>query len=99
MSQPEESGNDQDQDGVPDVGIALGDDVSDGILLRGYFDQVAYLDGSFVKGSPCYIHTDDSEISFTAPTGEGEVVRVVGYGTDLANVIYFNPDKTWVELS
>ena len=81
------------------LGIALGTTVAEGILLRGYFDQVSYLDGSFVKGAPCYMHTDDGEISFTAPTGTNKVVRVVGYGTDLANAIYFNPDQTWVELS
>ena len=39
------------------------------------------------------------EIDFTAPSGSGDFIRVVGYGTDLANIIYFDPSKTWVELS
>ena len=81
------------------LGIALGTAVSDGILLRGYFDQVAYIEGTFAKGAPCYVSEAAGEVDFTAPSGSGDFIRVVGYGTDLANVIYFNPDSTWVELS
>ena len=81
------------------LGIALGTAVSDGILLRGYFDQVAYIEGTFAKGAPCYVSEAPGEIDFTAPSASSDFVRVVGYGTDLANIIYFDPSKTWVELS
>jgi len=81
------------------LGIALGTAVSDGILLRGYFDQVAYIEGTFAKGAPCYVSEAAGEVDFTAPSGSGDFIRVVGYGTDLANIIYFDPDKTWVELT
>ena len=80
------------------LGIALGTATSDGILLRGYFDA-ATIQGSFVKGAACYISEEAGVIDFTAPSASGDVVRVVGYGTDTANVIYFNPSGTWVEIS
>ena len=79
------------------LGIALGTAVSDGILLRGYFDATA-IQGSFVKGGVCYISETAGAIDFTAPSASGDVVRVVGYGTDTANVIYFNPSGDWIEL-
>jgi len=79
------------------LGIALGTAVSDGILLRGYFDATD-IQGSFVKGGVCYISETAGAIDFTAPSASGDVVRVVGYGTDTANVIYFNPSGDWIEL-
>ena len=81
------------------LGIALGTAVSDGILLRGYFDQVDFIEGSFTKGAPCYVSEAPGQVDFTAPSGSGDFIRIVGYGTDLANIIYFDPDKTWVELT
>jgi hypothetical protein len=80
------------------LGIALGTAVSDGILLRGFFDA-ATIQGSFAKGAVCYISENEGVIDFTAPSASGDIIRVVGYGTDTANVIYFNPSATWVELS
>lgn len=35
----------------------------------------------------------------TAPAGSGEIVRVVGYADTDANVIEFDPNKTWLELA
>jgi hypothetical protein len=71
--------------------------VSDGILLKGYFDA-ATLQGSFTKGAACYVSETAGVIDFTAPSAVGGVVRVVGYGSDFANVIYFDPSDTWIEL-
>ena len=79
------------------LAIALGTAVADGLLIRGFFDA-ATIEGSFVKGAVCYISEVAGTIDFTAPSGAGDVVRVVGYGTDTANVIYFNPSSTWIEL-
>ena len=79
------------------LGIALGSAVSDGVLLRGYFDA-ATIQGSFVKGGACYISENAGVIDFTAPSTAGDIVRIVGYGTDTANVIYFDPSSTWIEL-
>jgi hypothetical protein len=38
-------------------------------------------------------------ITDTAPTGSGDVVRIVGYMVDdTFDLIYFCPDTTWVQL-
>ena len=67
-----------------------------GMLTRGYINLGAgALHGSFVKGGTAYLHTDWGKISFTAPSAGGSFVRAVGYGTDTANVIYFDPDSSW----
>ena len=79
------------------LGIALGTAVSDGILLRGFFDA-ATIQGSFAKGAACYVSENEGVIDFTAPSASGDIIRVVGYGTDTTNVIYFNPGSTWIEL-
>ena len=80
------------------LGIALGTSVSDGILLRGFFDA-ATIQGAFIKGATCYVSENAGDIDFTAPSGTGDVVRVVGWATDVANVIYFNPSGNWVEIA
>ena len=82
------------------MGIALGTAVSDGLLVKGYFNMSTYLDGSHVKGSPCFVSANATkgQITFTAPTAAGDYVRVLGYGTDTANVIWFSPSGDWIEL-
>ena len=79
------------------LAIALGTSISDGLLLRGFFDA-ATLEGSFAKGAACYVSETAGAIDFTRPSAAGDVVRVVGYGTNTANVIYFNPSGDWIEM-
>ena len=81
------------------LAIALGTAVSDGMLLRGYYNLTDYIAGAFAKGTACYVSEVAATVDFTAPSATADYVRILGYGTDTANVIYFNPDKTWVELS
>tara|TARA_R110002096_G_scaffold1643_1_gene8604 strand:- start:4091 stop:7093 length:3003 start_codon:yes stop_codon:yes gene_type:complete len=80
------------------VAIALGAAVSDGLLIKGYFKLNSYIEGSFAKGAPCFVSEAASEIDFTAPSASGDFVRVLGYGIDTTNVIYFNPSGDWIEL-
>ena len=88
------------------LGIPLGPNpVANGVLLRGYYnvhsDQYA---GAFIKGGPVYINSGSlagggsAYMSGAAPTENEAYVRIVGYGTNTANVIYFNPDSTYVEI-
>ncbi len=90
------------------LGIALGTKAgSSGMLLKGYFDVNSFYSGSFVKGGPVYIQSSSvtrpvvggGYLSSSAPTAADSYVRVVGYGTDTPNVVYFNPDSTYIELS
>ena len=92
-----------DADGVVNgadqlLGIALGSSpTSNGVLLRGFFDAHSYL-SNFSAGKAVYVSTTAAGMDTTAPTGGGDYVRIVGYCTTTANVIYFNPSTTWVEL-
>jgi len=51
------------------------------------------------KGDVLYLSTTGGEVTTTAPSGTGDIVRVVGYVLNATNgQIYFNPDNTWIEL-
>jgi hypothetical protein len=80
------------------LGIALGSNPSsNGLLIRGFFDATSYLT-NFSAGKAVYISTTSGGIDTIAPNGPGDFVRIVGYCTTTANVIYFNPSTTWIEL-
>lgn len=51
----------------------------------------------FSSGTILYASTEAGLIQDRAPSGSGEIVRVVGYGLP-NNKIYFHPDRTWLEL-
>ena len=96
------SGHDQ----LLGVAMADGKPAAVGMLVKGYFHQDSYFSGSFGVGKPVYIQsssvarsaTEGGFMSGAAPTAADSYVRVIGYGTDTANVIYFNPDSTYVEI-
>lgn len=49
-------------------------------------------------GTPVYIG-DSGAVTTSAPTGSGDIARVVGYVINAsAKVIYFKPDNTWVTV-
>ena len=80
------------------LGIALGSNpATDGVLIRGFFNANSYL-SNFDAGKAVYISTTAGSMDTNKPTGSGDFVRIVGYCTTTANVIYFNPSSTWVEL-
>ena len=81
------------------LGISLGADATiDGILIQGFFDATTYL-SNFSTGKAVYLSTTAAEMDTIPPAGTGDFVRVVGWCTDTANVIYFNPSGDWVELA
>ena len=80
------------------LGIALGSDpAAAGVLIKGFFDADSYL-SNFSAGKAVYVSTTAGGMDTTAPSGGGDYVRIIGYCTTTANVIYFNPSTTWVEL-
>jgi hypothetical protein len=72
-----------------------------GMLIRGFarFTSVFDLTGAVI-GSPLYLSTTAGGITAGAPSGTGDIVRVVGHLIDDATeIIYFNPDGAWVEIA
>jgi|TARA_R110000824_G_scaffold39325_2_gene119007 hypothetical protein len=80
------------------LAIALGTAPANGMLLRGFFDATTYL-SNFVSGLPVYLSATAGAIDTTQPSGTGDIIRCVGYCTNTANVIYFNPESVYLELS
>ena len=80
------------------IGIALGDAVTVGILLKGFFKLNSYIEGSFAKGAPCFVSENAGSVDFVKPSAAGDHVRILGYGTATTNVIYFNPSSTTLTL-
>tara|TARA_R100000458_G_scaffold51097_1_gene51650 strand:+ start:464 stop:1381 length:918 start_codon:yes stop_codon:yes gene_type:complete len=90
------------------LGVGLGgNSQSVGVLTEGYIriasTEILNVPGSgAVDGLPLYVSTTAGHFDFTAPSGSGDFVRIVGYAIDDHGgdvLVYFNPDKTWVEIS
>ena len=78
------------------LAFSLGSSVSAGLVIRGYIRNSSFTTST---GDVLYIGLTTGTITNTPPTQVGEVVRIVGYSIDGTNeVIYFNPDNTWVEI-
>lgn len=78
------------------LGIALGTSPSNGILLQGFARSSAYTQSN---GQILYVSTTAGGITNTAPSGSGDIVRIIGYMVNaIADVIYFNPSNDWIEL-
>ena len=80
------------------LGIALGtNSTTHGMLLKGTF-TLDYDPGG--AGNPLYLDTTDGLMASSAPTSSGYIVRIVGYllGGTHGN-IFFDPDKTYVEIA
>jgi len=80
------------------LALALGTDPDvDGMLLRGMF-TLDHDPGTI--GDELYVSTTAGDITSTAPSGTGDIVRVVGYCLDSANgQIWFNPSNDFIELA
>jgi hypothetical protein len=86
------------------LAIALGADPdADGMLLRGMYtldhDPGTIGDELYV-GAASQSGVDAGDITATAPSGTGDIVRVVGYCLDSTNgQIWFNPSNDFIELA
>ena len=83
------------------LGVAIGSGAPGvvGMLLRGMVTvSVAPGEGA---GVPLYISTNAGQMTIEAPSGAGDVVRIVGYNvaTGTNKQIWFNPDNTWIEIT
>lgn len=88
------------------LGVGLGGDPQTvGVLLKG-FVRVASTEilnkPTNIPGLPLYVSTTPGHFDFTAPSASGDIVRIVGYAIDEDGgdiLVYFDPDKTFVEIA
>ena len=80
------------------LAVALGKaSDTNGMLLRGTV-TVNHDPGGV--GDVLYLSTTAGQASSTVPSGNGDIVRIIGYCLDASNgQIWFNPDNTFVEVS
>jgi len=86
------------------LALALGTDPDvDGMLLRGMFTldhNAGTIGDELYVGAASQAGVDAGDITSTAPSGTGDIVRVVGYCLDSANgQIWFNPSNDFIELA
>jgi hypothetical protein len=74
---------------------AISGDATGVFLLRGLFRDDSW---TWTVGGAFYVNTTGGAPVQTAPSATGDIVRIVGHAYN-ADVIYFNPDNTFVELT
>ncbi len=83
-------------DGLLAVALGAASDTN-GMLLRG---TVTLDHDPGAVGDVLFVSTTAGQATATAPSGNTDIVRVVGYCLDASNgQIWFNPDNTFVEVS
>ena len=80
------------------LGVALGSaSDTNGVLIRG---MVTLDTDPGTIGDTVFLSTTAGVATSTAPSGSGDIVRVIGYCLDSTNgQIYFNPDGAFVEVA
>ena len=88
--------------GMLGIARATGTASTVGMLLRGRarFTGNSNYTGLTTVGAILYVSTSPGAFSQTAPSGTGDIVRIIGYVQSTGDdEIYFCPDNTWVELA
>ena len=80
------------------IAIATGTDpATDGMLVRGIYHSPQGDLGTIAD--ILYISTTAGNVNRVKPSSTGQIVRVVGYVLDnTVGLMWFDPDKTWIEL-
>lgn len=73
---------------------ALGIRVSSTVVLT----HGIYTTSGLTAGATYYASTTAGGITSTAPSGSGDIVRIVGYGLSTTELL-FDPDKTYIEVA
>ncbi len=84
------------------VGIAVGPNSStNGMLIKGCVTlKDPFVAGTDSAGMPVYASVTDGKATLVAPTGSGDIVRILGYSLDSGSKsMYFNPDSTYVKIA
>lgn len=86
----------QEQTTRPMLGLCistLAADDSGLFQLKGFYPI-----SGFIPGDVLYLSETSGAITSTPPSATGSFVRVIGYCTK-ADEIFFDPDKTWIEVN
>ena len=67
------------------------------LLLCGFIRENDWNFTSY--GQALFVSTTAGDMSQTAPSTTGDIVRVVGYAGTTADEIYFSPDNFWLEIT
>tara|TARA_R110002020_G_scaffold258332_2_gene472114 strand:- start:15528 stop:17522 length:1995 start_codon:yes stop_codon:yes gene_type:complete len=79
------------------LGLAVGASNINGFLIKGYY--TLSIDAGTLS-NPLFISATAGRMTDVAPSSTGQFVRVLGYVMDSSNgQVWFDPDKTWIELS
>ena len=70
-------------------------DASGLFLRKGFIRNDSW---SFTVGAELFIHTTPGGPTSTKPSGTGDIVRIVGYAYT-TSIVYFDPDKSYVEVT
>jgi hypothetical protein len=84
------------------VALAGGDGVPGPVLIRGLvrLGDGHIADDSGNDGDALYLSTTSGHVAFAVPSGNGDIARIVGYCiNEAADIIYFNPSSTFVEVT
>ena len=80
------------------LGIALGTDpATDGVLIKGMYTLDH--DVGDDQGVPIYLSATAGEATATIPSTGGHFVRILGYNMGDDDQIWFDPDKTYIEIA
>jgi hypothetical protein len=74
--------------------MALGTTGAVDLLMYGEVHETTW---NWTVGAPLYL-SDDGAMTETAPSGSGDIVRLMGHATH-ADKMWFNPSPDWVEVS
>jgi hypothetical protein len=88
------------------LGVGIQTATVNTFLTEGYVLITNYT-GTEAVGAPVYVDTTAGSFTFTAPTGSGDVVRIVGHCVDIFDdgrggtrpIIRFKPSNDWIELT
>ena len=80
--------------------VAVGTNSStNGMLIRGCVTLASAIVGTDVEGHQIYASTTAGYAAIAPPTASGNGVRVLGYSLNVGSKkIFFDPDKTWLEI-
>lgn len=83
------------------LAVAVGTTSTNGMLKEGLVkmaDSADFSSGSV--GDILYLSTAAGHVTVTAPSQNGDIVRVVGYVVEpTTGIIYFDPSKDWIEIT